>query len=191
MDVFETEGNPTNVNVNESLAILQYIEVYHNAEVPLLPPVSNRAARALALCRMQETENLHNAYDALEDAYFESSNSGTPLMGEENSRLVDIVQHELDYWEFYAGKTSYIADDDFGLADCAFFPLLGYMVHRGFDWRRQGPGSEVAEAWPNLKKYFGRVWDRGGEDGPAQKAQPDGWQRRGKANVWRGTRGSA
>lgn len=157
VDAVETENGPTNVNVNESLAILQYVETYRNLENPLLPLITDRAARALTLCCMQETENLHNAYDALEDAYFEASTSGSPLVGEDHSHLVNVVQHELDFWEVYAAKTAYIAGDKFGLADCAFFPLLGYMVHRGFDWMRQGTGLSSDTAWPNLKRYFERV----------------------------------
>lgn len=62
-----TPGVPPTIKVNESLAILQYLETYHT-EKPLLPPISQRAARALAMSHIRETENLRNLYDALEDA---------------------------------------------------------------------------------------------------------------------------
>lgn len=34
--------------------------------------------------------------------------------------------------EVYASKTAYIAGETFTLAECAFSPLLTYMVHRSF-----------------------------------------------------------
>ncbi|KAJ6577407.1 hypothetical protein B0H19DRAFT_931912 [Mycena capillaripes] len=180
------------VTINESIAILQYIETYHRPERPLLPPIAQRSARALALARIQETENLHNIYDALEDAHFKREKCGEPLDSEERAELITNVHEELDYWEVYASRTAYIAGDEFGLADCAFFPLLGYMVHRGFDWERpvKEPDSTSqggADAWPHLRAYFERVWERGREKGCAKRAQPAGWDQRGKVNVWTGT----
>ncbi|KAJ7190755.1 hypothetical protein GGX14DRAFT_381832 [Mycena pura] len=192
-----TDGSETEtgkVTINESIAILQYIETYHRPDRPLLPPVSQRSARALALARIQETENLHNIYDALEDAHFEREKSGEPLNSEERAALVANVHAELDYWEVYASGSAYIAGDEFGLTDCAFFPLLGYMVHRGFGWERlvkeEEPVSQGGpDAWPHLRAYFGRVWERGRENGCAKRAQPSGWDKRGNVNVFTGAKG--
>ncbi|KAJ6466596.1 hypothetical protein C8R47DRAFT_990799 [Mycena vitilis] len=182
------------VTINESIAILHYIETFHRPERPLLPPGEQRSARALALARIQETENLHNIYDALEDAHFEREKSGEPLDPEKRAELAANVHAELDYWEVYASRTAYIAGDEFGLADCAFFPLLGYMVHRGFDWERPATVGDStsqggADVWPHLRAYFDRVWERGRERGSARRAQPAGWDQRGKTNIWTGTRG--
>ncbi|KAF7375195.1 hypothetical protein MSAN_00406100 [Mycena sanguinolenta] len=188
-DMHDSHSQIEKVTINESLAILQYIETYHRPDRPLLPPISQRSARALALTRIQETENLHNIYDALEDAHFEREKSGEPLDPEERATLVANVHAELDYWEVYATQSAYIAGDEFGLADCAFFPLLGYMLHRGFDWERMVKEGEPAsrggpDAWPHLRAYFERVWERGREKGCARRAQPAGWDQRGKANVF-------
>ncbi|KAJ7746390.1 hypothetical protein B0H16DRAFT_1321171 [Mycena metata] len=187
------ESTPETVTINESIAILQYIETYHRPERPLLPPVSRRSARALALTRIQETENLHNIYDALEDAHFGAEKSGEFLDLDKRAELVANVHAELDYWEVYASRSAYIAGEEFGLADCAFFPLLGYMVHRGFDWTRLKEGESDlqagAVAWPHLRAYFERVWERGREQGCAQRAQPAGWDKQGRENVWTGLRG--
>jgi glutathione S-transferase len=182
-DSTETEK----VTINESIAILQYIEMYYRPDKPLLPPISERSARALVLARIQETENLHNIYDVLEDTHFERERSGEPLDPEERAMLVANVHAELDYWEVYATGSAYIAGDEFGLADCAFFPQLAYMLHRGFDWERpvkEGPGARRdPDAWPHLRAYFERVWE---QKGCAKRAQPAGWDQRGKVNVWRG-----
>ncbi|KAG6909969.1 hypothetical protein DXG01_014238 [Tephrocybe rancida] len=178
------------VTINESLAILHYIEAYHNPARPLLPPLANRAAHARALARIQESENLRLIYDELEDAHFGAEHAGIKLDAAERARLISAVDKELDYWETYAEKTAFIAGDGFGLADCAFFPILAYIVHRGFDWRRRADAG-LEDAWPYLKEYYHRVWERGGKDGCAQRSQPGGWNRGGKANLWRGTRRNA
>ena len=219
VDIIPSPDVTRTVNINESLAILYYLETYHKPEMPLLPPISHRAARALVLSRIQETENLHYAYDALEEAHFTALASEVSLPDTERLQLIRDVCTELDFWEVYAARSTFISGDEFTLADCALFPILAYMVHRKFEWRRpvcdswpNGPSTSVnggvgndvkgkgkgkaketdeVDAWPNLKAYFERVWNRNGENGCAQKAQPAGWNRRGKANVWKGTKGNS
>jgi glutathione S-transferase len=166
--------------INESIAILHYIEDYLGPNIPLLPPLAHRSDRARALARIQETENLHIVYDELEDAHFHAANGNTgPLANEVRDDLVQAVYKELDFWEKYAGEADYIAGRQFTLADAAFFPLLGYMLHRGFQWD--------STRWPNLKGYFDRIWAKD----CAKKAQPEGWEARGRVNVFIGTRGGA
>jgi glutathione S-transferase len=188
------EAKPETVTINESLAILQYIENYYKPDCPLLPPSSERRLRAIALARIQESENLRLAYDNLEHEHFEAEHSGSKLKDTERADLIEAINEELDYWEAYAARTNFIAGDNFGLADCALFPCLAYMVYRGFEWRgRQSNASDTFEevdAWPSLKAYFQRVQDRGGRDGCAQKAHPTGWERKRKVNIWKGTKGT-
>ncbi|CAG8670568.1 5138_t:CDS:2, partial [Acaulospora colombiana] len=168
------------IKINESIAILLYIEDYLGPNIPLLPPLANRSDRARALARIQETENLHTIYDALEDAHFDAANGETgPLTNNARDDLVQAVYQELDFWERYAGEADYIAGPQFTLADAAFFPFLGYMLHRGFQWN--------STRWPNLQQYYDRVWAKD----CAKKAQPEGWEGRGRANVFMGTRGGA
>jgi glutathione S-transferase len=135
--------------INESLAILYYIEDYLSPNVPLLPPLPERSARARALARIQETENLHSIYDALEDGHFNAANGKTaPLTDSDRQELIQAVYGELDFWERYAGEAEFIAGPAFTLADAAFFPFLGYMLRRGFEWNDA--------RWPNLQKYYER-----------------------------------
>ncbi|CCA66318.1 related to glutathione-S-transferase EC=2.5.1.18-Sorangium cellulosum [Serendipita indica DSM 11827] len=165
--------------INESIAILHYIEDYLGPARPLLPPLTERSNRARVLARIQETENLHIAYDNLEDAHFEAANAGHVLSQETRAALVQMVYEELDFWEKYASEADYIAYSDFTLADAAFFPFLGYMLRRGFEWQDS--------RWPHLKRYYEKVWERD----CAQRAQPEGWNGRGRVNVFKGTRGGA
>ncbi|KAG8835677.1 hypothetical protein FRC17_001866 [Serendipita sp. 399] len=166
--------------INESIAILHYIEDYLGPNAPLLPPLSERSNRARVLARIQETENLHTIYDNLEDSHFDAANGETgPLSVGKRSELVQAVYNELDFWEKYAQESEFIAYTSFTLADAAFFPFLGYMVRRGFEWDEQ--------RWPNLKQYYERIRERD----CAQKSQPEGWEGRGRANIFVGTRGGA
>lgn len=65
----------------------------------------------------------------------------------QNACLITAVDRELDYWETYAEKTVFIAEDEFGLAGCAFLPILAYMVHLRFEWCCQAdPGFN--NMWP-------------------------------------------
>ncbi|RDB26280.1 Glutathione S-transferase A [Hypsizygus marmoreus] len=139
------ESAPEKVVINESLAILQYIEKYYNPSHPLLPLLPQWACRAQALARSQESENLRLAYDALENAHFDAEHRGGKLDPVEPRRMIAAVEHELDHWEVYAAKTEFIAEEVFGLADCAFFPMLAYIVHRGFEWRRQASPASSAQ----------------------------------------------
>jgi glutathione S-transferase len=170
--------------INESLAILLYVEDYFAPNIPLLPPITEKTARARTLARIQETENLHRVYDELEDGHFDDTNNiAPPLSAERRAELIAGIEAELQFWEKYAGVCAgvngFIAGDEFTLADCAFFPLLGYMLHRGFEWDDS--------KWPNLHRYYDRVWEKE----CAKKAQPDGWNSRGRANVFKATRGGA
>ncbi|KAH7922729.1 hypothetical protein BV22DRAFT_1197200 [Leucogyrophana mollusca] len=158
--------------VNESLAILAYLETYYTQKY-LLPPIEQRKYRARILSLVQETENLHNAYDALEDAFFEARHSNTMAVFTSTVRpvLLDALDKELAFWESYAARSSgYIGGgEDFTLADCAFYPILGYMLRRGF---------RFGEKWPGLERYHVRIWARDS----AKQAQPEGWVGKGKTD---------
>jgi glutathione S-transferase len=176
------DADEDRTKVNESLAILFYLETFYPDRKPLLPSLDQRPYRARVLSLIQETENLHYAYDALEDAFFESRNAkDTPQEFTSTIRpsLLKSLFSELKFWETYASKSKkFIAGgEEFTLADCAFYPILAYMMRRGFDL------DDVR--WPGLKRYYGDVWDM--EGGSAKRAQPEGWGGPGKANVFKGT----
>lgn len=162
--------------VNESLAVLLYLETYY-PQTPLLPTIEQRKYRARILSLLQETENLHNAYDALEDAFFEARDSHTTTEFKTTTRpaLLQSLHKELSFWESYASESpGFIGGrTQFTLADCAFYPILGYMVRRGFEFDGR---------WPGLQKYYNNVCVRES----AKKAHPEGWNGRGKTNVFNG-----
>lgn len=171
------DSDAERTTINESLAVLTYLETYY-PQTPLLPPMGQRKYRARILSLMQETENLHNAYDALEEAFFEARENGMTFEFKNITRplLLESLYNELSFWEKYASaSTRFIGGgEEFTLADCAFYPILGYMIRRGFLFETH---------WPGLRRYHEAVWQRES----AKKAQPEGWVGKGNTNVFRGT----
>jgi len=44
-----------------------------------------------------------------------------------------MINQELAFWEMHSTKTTLIACDKFSLAECAFYPVIGYLIHRGLN----------------------------------------------------------
>ncbi|KAK2797435.1 hypothetical protein FQN51_008467 [Onygenales sp. PD_10] len=175
------DSDPQRTKTHESLAILHYLETYYPEPKPLLPPVTDRAARARVLCMVQESENLHMKYDALEDAYWDAKRAKTFEEFAANVRpgLIETVVEELGFWDGYvvaargAGKKFLAATEEMSLADCAVYPLLAYMCHRGLVF---------GERFGGLERYCA---DMEGLES-VRGARPEGWGRRGKADVFCG-----
>jgi glutathione S-transferase len=58
-----------------------------------------------------------------------------------------------------------MSGDGFGMADCAFYPILAYMIHRGL--RLDGMGCFAPQ------KYV----ERCGGIRAVSEARPDGWEK--------------
>ncbi|KAJ7582627.1 Isochorismatase-like protein [Mycena floridula] len=168
------DTDPEGTTVNESLALLMYLETYY-PQTPLLPPVEQRKYRARIMSLVQETENLHIAFDALEEGYFEARDARvlSNFKISHQPSLVQALYHELEFWEKYASEsTQFIGGaEEFTLADCAFYPLLGYLLRRGF---------RFGEEWPGLERYHEAVSLREA----VQLAQPEGWVGPGRLDLF-------
>ncbi|OCL09101.1 hypothetical protein AOQ84DRAFT_221225 [Glonium stellatum] len=99
------------------------------------------------LQRFHESENLHNVFEDIEllclPRWKETSN---------RERIVDAYRNtlaELAFWEGYLKTNEFVAGKVFSLADCAFYPCLAYLVHRGLDLDKEEFGM--------LKTYYERV----------------------------------
>ncbi|OJD16616.1 hypothetical protein ACJ73_08871, partial [Blastomyces percursus] len=207
------DTDPARTRTYESLAILLYLEEYYpgtapaksagcnysNASpspsppaAPLLPPRNLRQKRAQVLCLMQESENLHSAYDALEDAYWaakkeaeQAADTSSPsvdprppggsasakfedFITNQRPLLIQVIHAELALWEIHitaahaAGTRFLAATQTLSLADCAFYPILAYMVHRGFVF---------PERFKGLERYYGDMTGLECVHG----ARPEGW----------------
>ncbi|OJD14674.1 hypothetical protein AJ78_04998 [Emergomyces pasteurianus Ep9510] len=215
------DNDPARTRTYESLAILLYVEEYYpsaaaapaaatsmgcnrdadaglkHSPSPLLPQREQCQKRAQILCLMQESENLHSTYDALDDAYWDAktehhaddNSTPTPTSARferfatcERPKFIQAIHDELAFWETHvttahaAGKRFLAGTDDLSLADCAFYPILAYMVHRGFVF---------TERFQGLEQYY---WDVTGLV-CVKRARPEGWgdgSGRGKTNVFGG-----
>ncbi|OCK79119.1 thioredoxin-like protein, partial [Lepidopterella palustris CBS 459.81] len=131
----------------ESLAILQYLETYYADAAPLMPKPAEKEKYKLALQRFHESENLHNVFEDMEFLYLpkwkETPNRERILEAYENTLA------ELKFWEGYLETSSFVAGETFSLADCAFYPNVAYLIHRGLDLEKEGFGA--------LKAYYERV----------------------------------
>ncbi|WP_437287424.1 glutathione S-transferase family protein [Sorangium sp. So ce406] len=151
---------PDGTAMNESLAILTYLEMRY-PDPPLLPPLAEPGALALALALAQESEATACVYDPLESLF--EAGAG-PLSPDRRAAVLGAlsgVERELALWEARAQKARFIASDAFTLADCSFYPVLAYMQRRGLS----------LAGHPALDAYERRVRSRPS----AVASYPEGW----------------
>lgn len=115
--------------VIESLAILTYLDTFYPA-IPLVPSaIRDKAAHTRCIVRTQETENLHLVFEDIELVYEENYR-------EQAHRIVTAYKNtliELRIWDGYLAVDKFVSGSTFTVADCAFYPIVAYMHHRGLD----------------------------------------------------------
>lgn len=154
----------------ESMAILEYLNADDESRhCRKLNSPTTRKAWILENQRFHETENIHNVFEDIELLYKESRDEPHTRKRIYDAYVATIA--ELKIWERYLEHSTFIAGEEFGIADCAFFPCLAYLVHRGFDLEQEGEGF-----W-RLKAYYDRV-----DALPcANDARPKGYDKVGKS----------
>lgn len=147
----------------ESQAILQYLETYYpnGGGGALIPAIARKKEYTKTLQVFHESENLHYVFEDIELLFAEDRSEET-LGRVRKAYALSIA--ELRHWESKVRESKYVAGDDFSLADCALYPCLAYMVHRGLDLE--------AEGFPKLKRYYDRVYEKS----CAKEACPKGWE---------------
>ena len=163
---------PTFVDVDgtvviESLAILPYLEEYYTSKhhKALMPDFAQKKEWTRETTRIAESENPHNIYEPIELLYMPDWKSMT-------GRIVEAyheIMAELAFWEKYAKESLFMSGDEFGMADCAFYPILAYMIHRGLVLKKHG--------FNKLQEYVERCEDLGA----VREARPEGWEEPGKS----------
>ena len=162
---------PDGTKINESLAILHYLELRY-PKPSLLPPQENWQEYANAIAWIQEAETFACAYEPIE--YFFLKKPSDMNDGEKAAikKAIAAVNFDLNLWEERTSKHTFIASELFTLADCSFYPTIVYMMHRGLS----------LDGFPNLIKYELLVRERYS----AQSARPEGWlyNRTSKPNLF-------
>jgi hypothetical protein len=78
------------------------------------------------LCQVAESENPHNIYEPIELLYL--------LDWERHPETIVQAFRELlnwlEYWDSYAKENTFMSGGGFGMADCVFYPILAYRIHR-------------------------------------------------------------
>lgn len=156
--------------IAESLAILHYLEKYYPNTLPLIPAAKAEHIRVLQL--IQESQNLVDIYEPLEEVVFKTPEAEWFSHRDTIIKTLKSIEQELAFWEIYLTKTSFVACNEFTLADCAFYPVIAYLIHRGL----------LINAFPALTHYVDRIKTKSS----AINSHPHGWTKQGgKVNVFR------
>lgn len=128
--VIESDDGP--IVVAESIATIRVIDDLF-PDPPLMPPVSEPHRRARAIWRIEEFQ-----------AKLDPSNLfGSVVFGrqtrEQLAPRIEALGAELVHWERHAEGESYLAGEQFTLADIAVFPLLMHFEAMGFDFATRTP----------------------------------------------------
>ena len=151
--------------VIESLAILQYLERFYSDAAADRPSRVSKAEWTRESIRFHESENPHNVYEPIELLY----ETDWSRHRERIRQAYRDVLSELGHWEGYLKDGAFLsAQNAFGITDCAFYPILAYMVHRGLD---------LTVRFPRLLDYYKRC----GKLRAVREACPDRWEMPGKS----------
>ena len=118
--------------VYESLATMRFLEDLY-PEPALMPPISEPAARALALVRLEQFQSKLDPANIFGSVVFRKQ--GPAELG---SRLDNLIA-ELGRWEAAMGPEGYLVGDQLTLADIAIFPVLVQAEAIGFDFATRAP----------------------------------------------------
>jgi glutathione S-transferase len=156
------DGGDGAIDLYESIAIIRFLDDMH-PEPLLMPPVSEPAARAAALMRIEEFQAKLDPRNIFGSVVFGKQSR------EQLGTRVDDLLAELPRWDAYLQGRDYLAGDRFTLADIAVFPLLMHFDLLGYDFAARTPAlaawmercrqrpSVVATGWvEGFERFFSR-----------------------------------
>ena len=137
------------ITLYESVAIIQFLDDMH-PEPPLMPPVSQPAARATALMRIAEFQQKLDPKNVFGSVIFGRQTR------EQLGGRVEILLEELLRWDGYVGRGPFLCGKLFTLADIAVFPLLMHFEALGYDFAKRTPAlfayMNLCKARPSVKQ---------------------------------------
>jgi len=138
------------VVINESLAILNYLESTFKGQGTTLLP-DEPAAKAAVLQRLCEISSLESKIRPI-FMYIRSIKQGGAEDKDKFAKMAEEMRKELAVWDGYLAKTGgCIAGKEFSLADCAFFPAVATVKRQGIDLEKH---------LPNMAKYYNTLKER-------------------------------
>ncbi len=118
--------------VYESIATIRFVDDMH-PEPALMPPVSEPRRRAQALMRIEEFQAKLDPRNIFGSVVFGRQDR------EQLGGRVDDLLAEIERWDAYTAGQTFLAGDQFTLADIAVFPLLMHFEVLGYDYAARAP----------------------------------------------------
>ena len=160
--------------VNGSIPNWRVMLALHEKGISFIPrrlrvmcePRETRSPEFLALnprgqTPVLEAETFACAYEPLEMLFMTKPSSLGDAERQTLAGALSAVAFDLSLWESRAACAPFIAGESLTLADCAFYPVLAYLLRRGLS----------LTAHPHLAAYERRVRARPS----AEAAYPAGW----------------
>lgn len=148
----------------ESQAILQYLEKRFPS--PSLVP-ENLTEYSKMVMRQAEADTFDMLQDPLENI-FKKKQARKPYIKSMIKAQTKIISELENLWNVYLETNEFLAGDTFSLADCAFWPVLEYLVHHGLQLNTPNLS--------NVLRYYNNIKSRES----ATAAQPKGWELKGR-----------
>jgi glutathione S-transferase len=135
------------IAVYESIATIRFIDDMH-PEPPLMPSVDDARRRAQALIRIEEFQAKLDPLNIFGSVVFRK------LGRDELGDRVDNLLSELLRWDAYVENQTFLAGEQFSLADIAVFPLLMHFEALGYPYAERTPAlhayMEKCKARPSV-----------------------------------------
>ena len=118
--------------IYESIAIIRLLDAWY-PDPPLMPPLPTRTGYAEAAMRIEECQAKLDVKNIF----------GSVVFGKQSravlSERIDQLRAELLHRDRYVEGRSYLAGEEFTLADIAVFPLLMHFEVLGYDFASETP----------------------------------------------------
>lgn len=133
-------------NVVETSVIIEYLQIAHPGPVRLIPGDPMAALNVRFLDRFFDLHVMNAAQHAVDGAL-----TGDPVKRQEGVALsAEKLERAYAWLEGQVGRTTWVAGEDFTLADCSAAPSLFYA-----DWVHR-----ISDAYPALRAYRARLLGR-------------------------------
>lgn len=135
--------------VYESIAIVRFLDAVH-PDPPLMPPTSEPRRLADALMRTEEFQAKLDVKNVFGSVLFGGQTR------EQLGERVDNLLAEIPRWDAYVSGRTFLAGDQFTVADIAVFPLLMHFEAMGYDYAKRTPALSAymdrCKARPSVKE---------------------------------------
>jgi glutathione S-transferase len=126
-----------NNKIYESLAILLHLNKTNRLDTEL------DSQNSVMIQRMIETENLIHKYEKYEKYIFADQ---IYQNNKDLTKIINSIDKELTIWDKYLDNSRYLVNENITLADITFYPIIHYMIHRGYKIK-----------FNNILKYFNNM----------------------------------